>query len=73
MHDRAPNGLIYESYVRYMETAHERSGRPVALVAARQGTGADSRVVETTHRGFPVLDGVTPFLRGVRGLMNYRA
>jgi len=72
VHDRAPNGLIYESYVRYMETAHERSGKPVALVAARQGTGADSRVVETTHRGFPVLDGVTPFLRGVRGLMNYR-
>ena len=72
MHDRAPDGAIYQSYVRYMETAHAASGKPVALVAARQGTGSDPLVVTETHRGFPVLDGVTPFLRGVRGLMNYR-
>lgn len=72
MHDRAPGGQIYKSYVGYMERAHSVSGKPVALVAARQGTGVDPLVVESTHRGFPVLDGVTPFLKGVRGLMRYR-
>ena len=72
MHDRAPDGLVYKSYVGYMETAQAASGKPVALVAARQGSGTDPLAVTETHRGFPVLDGVTPFLRGVRGLMNYR-
>ena len=72
IHDRAPDGVIYESYVRYMKIARERSGKPVALVAARQGTGFDPLVIEETHSGFPVLDGVVPFLRGVRGLMDYR-
>ena len=72
MHDRAPDGLIYKSYIGYMEHARSVAGKPVALVAARQGTGADSLAVEATHRGFPVLDGVTPFLKGVRGLMRYR-
>jgi acyl-CoA synthetase (NDP forming) len=72
MHDRAPDGVIYESYVRYMEKGREASGKPVALVAARQGTGTDPLVVATTHRGYPVLDGVKPFLHGVRGLLTYR-
>jgi acyl-CoA synthetase (NDP forming) len=72
MHDRGPNGAVYKSYVRYMEIAHEASGKPVALVAARQGSGSDPLAITETHRGFPVLDGVMPFLRGVRGLMNYR-
>ncbi len=72
IHDRAPDGLIYPSYIRYMQRAHEESGKPVALVASRQGTGNDPLVVEMTHDGLPVIDGVTPFLRGVRGLMDYR-
>ena len=72
IHDRAPDGLIYPSYVRYMERAHEASGKPVALVASRQGTGSDPLAVEMTHSGLPVIDGVVPFLQGVRGLMNYR-
>ena len=72
VHDRAPDGLIYPSYIGYMEVARERSGKPVALVSARQGTGSDKRVVEMTHSGYPVLDGVVPFLKGVRGLMDYR-
>jgi acyl-CoA synthetase (NDP forming) len=72
IHDRAPDGLVYRSYVTRMEKAHEASGKPVALVAARQGTGSDPLVVAMTHRGFPVLDGVVPFLHSVRGLMNYR-
>ncbi len=72
LQDRAPDGVMYRSYVRYMEGARAASGKPVALVAARQGTGSDPLVVEMTHRGYPVLDGVMTFLRGVRGLMNYR-
>jgi len=72
MHDRAPNSKIYTSYVQYMEHAREISGKPLALVAARQGSGSDSFAVETTLRGFPVVDGVTNFLSGVRGLMDYR-
>ena len=48
------------------------SGKPVALVAARQGTGHDDAVVTSTHAGFPVLDGVSQFLKGVHALFEYR-
>ncbi len=72
IHDRAPAGRIYPYYLDYMKTAQTASGKPVALVASRQGTGADPLVIEATHAGFPVLDGVVTFLRGVRGLMDYR-
>ena len=72
IHDRAPDGLVYPSYIRRMQDAHEASGKPVALVASRQGTGSDPLVVDSTHKGLPVIDGVVPFLQGVRGLMTYR-
>jgi acyl-CoA synthetase (NDP forming) len=72
VHDRAPGGVVYTSYLRYMETAREASGKPVALVAARQGSGFDPQVVEWTHSGFPVLDGVPAFLRGIRALFACR-
>jgi acyl-CoA synthetase (NDP forming) len=72
VHDRGPDGLIYPNYVDRMRHASNLSGKPVALVASRQGTGCDPLVVATTHDGFPVVDGVSTFLRGVRGLMNYR-
>ena len=72
IHDRAPDGHVYPGYVKYMKLAHEESRKPVALVASRQGTGNDPLVVATTHEGFPVVDGVVQFLKGVRGLMNYR-
>ncbi|HSD70231.1 MAG TPA: acetate--CoA ligase family protein [Woeseiaceae bacterium] len=72
VHDRAPHGLVYESYIAYMRLAHEASGKPAALVAARQGTGCDARVVSSTHAGLPVLDGLPAFLRGVRALFDYR-
>jgi acyl-CoA synthetase (NDP forming) len=72
IHDRAPDGFIYSGYLRYMQAAREASGKPVALVSARQGTGSDPQVVAATHAGYPVLDGVVPFLRSVRGLMNFR-
>jgi len=72
IHDRAPGGYIYPSYIDYMQHARGASGKPVALVASRQGTGCDPLVVECTQKGMPVVDGVSTFLRGVRGLMNYR-
>jgi len=72
IHDRAPHGKVYSSYLGYMQHAHAKSGKPVALVAARQGTGCDDAVVTSTHAGFPVLDGVPTFLRGVRALFSYR-
>jgi acyl-CoA synthetase (NDP forming) len=71
-HDRAPDGRIYRAYIDYMEAAHRESGKPVALVAARQGSGTDRRAVRSTHRGLPVLDGLQGFLAGVRALFAYR-
>jgi len=71
-HDRAPDGKVYRSYIDYMEAAHRDSGKPVALVAARQGSGFDPQAVAATHRGFPVLDGLPAFLRGVRLLFDCR-
>jgi acyl-CoA synthetase (NDP forming) len=55
-----------------METAHRDSGKPVALVSARQGSGYDALAVSTTHKGLPVLDGIPAFLGGVRALFAYR-
>ena len=72
VHDRAPFGKVYSSYLRYMRHARAESGKPVALVAARQGTGHDDAVVTSTADGFPVLDNVPMFLRGVRALFAYR-
>ncbi len=72
IHDRAPQGLVYPSYLNYMQRARAESGKPVALVAARQGTGHDEAVVASTHAGYPVLDGVSQFLRGARALFAYR-
>ena len=72
VHDRSPGGAVYSKYLEYMRRAHAASAKSVALVAARQGSGSDPRVVEWTHAGFPVLDGVPAFLRGVRALFAYR-
>jgi acetate---CoA ligase (ADP-forming) len=72
VHDRSPGGLVYSKYLNYMRRARAASEKPVALVAARQGSGYDPQVVEWTHAGFPVLDGVAAFLRGVHGLFSYR-
>ncbi|HEX2138195.1 MAG TPA: CoA-binding protein, partial [Woeseiaceae bacterium] len=46
VHDRAPEGTIYPAYVDYVRRATAESGKPAALVAARQGTGGDRLVVE---------------------------
>jgi len=72
VHDRAPFGSVYPSYLNYMQRGRAESGKPVALVAARQGTGHDEAVVASTHSGMPVLDGVSQFLRGANALFAYR-
>ncbi len=70
--DRAPDGRIYGSYVEYLRNAHAATGKPVALVSSRQGTGSDERVAESTRAGLPVLDGVSAFLTGVKAMFSYR-
>ncbi len=72
IHDRGPNDIIYPSYADYVEVARQESGKPVALVGSRQGPGGDPLALEMTWAGVPVLDGVLTFLKGVRGLMDYR-
>lgn len=72
IHDRAPGGGIHDNYLEYLRAGHRASGKPACLVANRQGTGADPQVVAATREGFPVIDGVRPFLRGVRHLFDYR-
>ncbi len=72
VHDRAPGGRIYSSYLEYLQRGHEATGKPAALVANRQGTGSDPLVVDSTRAGFPVLDGVRSFLVAVRCAFGHR-
>jgi len=70
--NRAPEGEVYAPYLNYIQRASAESGKPAALVAARQGPAGDELATTATHAGFPVLDGVSQFLRGVRALFAYR-
>jgi acyl-CoA synthetase (NDP forming) len=72
VHDRAPMGAIYTSYLDYLRAGHAASGKPAFLVSNHQGTGADPQVVSMTREGFPVLDGLRPFLTGARCMFRYR-
>ena len=72
IHDRIAGGGIQDSYLDYLRAGHAASGKPAVLVANRQGTGADPQIVAATREGFPVLDGIAPFLRGVRALFAFR-
>jgi acyl-CoA synthetase (NDP forming) len=72
VHDRGPLSCWYETYFEYMRVAHHASGKPAFLVSNRQGSGTDTKAVDVTREGFPVLDGVRSFLAGVRCLLNYR-
>jgi len=72
MHDRAPDGRIYQEYIDYMKRACEESGKPVALLATRQGTGSDPLVEQATHEGFPIVDDVSNFLSCVRAVFGWR-
>jgi len=72
IHDRAPLGALCEEYFDYMRAGHRASGKPVFLVANRQGSGTDAAAVTITREGFPVLDGLRSFLSGVRCLTAWR-
>ena len=72
IHDRGPLSSLYDEYFDYMRIGHGASGKPVFLVSNRQGTGTDARAVAITREGFPVLDGLRPFLAGARCLFDYR-
>lgn len=72
VHDRGPGGVICPEYLRYLRAGHAAAGKPVFLVANRQGTGADPSVAATTRAGFPVLDGIGSFLAGAKRLLAYR-
>jgi acyl-CoA synthetase (NDP forming) len=72
IHDRVAGGGIHHGYLDYLRAGHRASGKPAFLVANAQGTGADERVIAATREGFPVLDGVSSFLRGAKCLLDYR-
>ena len=72
VHDRISGGGIQQDYIDYLRLGHAASGKPAFLVSNRQGTGADPLVVAATRAGFPVLDGMTSFLRGVKCLLDFR-
>jgi len=72
VHDRAPMGAICTSYLDYLRAGHAASGKPAFLVSNHQGTGADPLVLAATREGFPVLDGLRPFLCGARCMFQYR-
>ena len=72
VHDRVAGGGIHAGYLDYLREGHRASGKPAFLVANRQGTGTDPLIVEATREGFPVLDGLGPFLRGARHLLDHR-
>jgi acyl-CoA synthetase (NDP forming) len=72
VHDRGPNSEVYSSYLNYLSKGHAATGKPVFLVANRQGSGSDQLAITSTHDGFPVIDGVSQFLVGARCLTSYR-
>ncbi|MGH8251128.1 MAG: acetate--CoA ligase family protein [Steroidobacteraceae bacterium] len=72
VHDRVAGGGIHHGYLDYLRAGHAASGKPAFLVANRQGSGADPQVVNVTRAGFPVIDGLAPFLQGARRLLAYR-
>ena len=72
VHDRVAGGVIHDSYLEYLRIGHAASGKPAFLVSNRQGTGADPLVISATRAGFPVLDGMSSFLRGVKCLLDFR-
>jgi acyl-CoA synthetase (NDP forming) len=72
VHDRAPAGGIYESYLDYLRAAHNATGKPVCLVANCGGSGSDPQVLAATREGFPVMDGLREFQVAARSVLAYR-
>ena len=70
--NRAPKGEIYSDYVDLMIKTKTKTDKPIVLVSSHQGTGSDDIVINETHNGYPILDGVTTALVGVKKLFSYR-
>lgn len=70
--NRAPYGLIYPEYINLMQKTRKATGKPVLLVSSHQGSGFDPVAVEQTHRGYPVLDGISPTMVAISKLFSYR-
>jgi acyl-CoA synthetase (NDP forming) len=70
--DRGPEGRIFPEYLEFTRAAHAASGKPTCLVSNHQGSGGSADAISLTREGFPVLDGVAQFLKGVRHLFDYR-
>jgi acyl-CoA synthetase (NDP forming) len=73
VHARGPDSRIFPDYPGYLRAGHAASGKPVFLVAARQGSGCDPLALELGREGFPVIDGVAGFLAGARCLLGHRS
>lgn len=72
VHDRAPHSGIYTDYVHYLRRARQAARKPLALVSNHQGSGSDPLAVRLTREGFPVIDGLRPFLVASRNLLAWR-
>ncbi len=72
VHDRGPHSAIYPGYREYLRRGHRASGKPAVLIANHQGSGADPLAVAMTREGFPVVDGLRPFLVGAGALLAWR-
>jgi acyl-CoA synthetase (NDP forming) len=70
--DRGPDGKIFPEYPHFARAAAEASGKPVAIVTNHQGSGFSPAAIAVTREGLPVLDGLEPFLKGVKHLFAYR-
>jgi len=70
--NRAPKGEIYSDYVDLIIKTKTKTNKPIILVSSHQGTGSDDIVIHQTHNGYPILDGVTTALVGIKRLFSYR-
>jgi acyl-CoA synthetase (NDP forming) len=72
VHDRAPLSALYPAYFEYLRVGHAASGKPLCLVTNHQGSGSDPSAIAVTREGFPVVDGLRPFLAAARCALSYR-
>ena len=70
--DRGPDGKIFPEYPHFARSAAEASGKPVFVVSNHQGSGSSPDALAVTREGLPVLDGIGPFLEGVKHLLGHR-
>lgn len=70
--DRNAGGAILPRYLDLAHAARAKSGKPTFIVSNHQGSGGDSKAVESTRAGVPVVDGVPTFLTACRLLFEWR-